>query len=79
MSDEGRPLFLLDPLTFPLDVDYVVPHFLCFHARTRDILKAFDAAVTAIRPPARNQKNTASLEKEIPGTEMTTVASDSFV
>jgi hypothetical protein len=79
MSDEDRPLFLLDPLPFPLNVEYVALHFLCFHAQTRDILKAFDAVVTAIRPPARNQKNTASLEKEIPGTEMTTVASNSFV
>jgi hypothetical protein len=47
--------------------------------RTRDILKAFHAAVTAIRPPARNQNNSASLEKVIPGTEMTTMASNSFV
>jgi len=46
--------------------------------RTRDILKAFHAAVTAIRPPARNQKNPASREKEIPGTETTTIASNSF-
>jgi hypothetical protein len=42
-------------------------------------VKAFDAAVTAIRPPARNQKNAASLEKEILGTETTTVASNGFV
>jgi hypothetical protein len=59
MSDEDRFLFLLDPLMFPLNVEYVVLHFLCFHERG-----TFHAAVTAIRPPARNQKNTASLEKK---------------
>jgi hypothetical protein len=70
MSDEFRLQFLPDPLMFPLNVEYVALHFLCFHTRTRDILKAFDAA--AIRPPARNQNNAA-------GTEMTTMASNSFV
>jgi hypothetical protein len=71
MSDEDRPSHVSSQRG-------VCSASFSLFPRTRDILKAFHAAATAIRPRARNRKNTGSLEKEIPGTETSTIASNSF-